>query len=319
MFQADDTGQVATETLNVVGAPEDITLDVLKNPIQVSGDSGDQGDCEDESDIGDAAAQLGDLNRTVVKATITDDDGNELTRVGVDFESDDEDIASIDDDSGEISSEEKATSSISVDGGAAGIGAFAIVCGGSETGTATITATEDINDENADAEVDVVGEPDNVALTASPAAIDCDGAATSTVSATVTDANGDNVADGSNVNFSVVALGTASPINATTTAGVATSSITPLSGAVAGVTVIVTAGEAQASIRIDCNTPAAATATPGGPAPTPGGGGVIGPDTGSGGYLSQDSAGVSSWTLVALALGSMVLVAGGMVTRRVGK
>jgi hypothetical protein len=165
----------------------------------------------------------------------------------------------------------------------------------------------------------VGGEPPNVALTASPGAIDCDGAANATVSATVTDSAGDNVANGNSVNFSVVALGTANPINATTADGVATSQVTPLSGAVAGVTVIVTAGDAQASIRIDCNTPAAATATPGGTA-APGGGGVIGgPDTGSGGYLSQDSAGLSMWTLVALALGSMALVAGGMVTRRVGK
>ena len=40
--------------------------------------------------------------------------------------------------------------------------------------------------------------------------------ATSTVTAKVTDAFGDNVADGTNVNFSVVALGTANPINVPT-------------------------------------------------------------------------------------------------------
>jgi len=318
ILQNDNTSDNFPQTIEITGGPDSVVLDVLKNPIQTSGDSTDVGDCEDESDIEDAAAQLGDVNRTVLKATVTDEDGTELTRVGVDFEVDDEDIASFDADTGEPANEEKAFTGVSVDGGAAGVGSFLILCGGTDTGTATVTATAGTEDD--DAEVDVVGEPANVALTASPAAIDCDGAATTTVSATVTDADGNNVADGSNVNFSVVALGTASPINADTTAGVATSSITPLSGAVAGVTVIVTAGDAQASIRVDCNTPAAATATPGGPAPTPPGGGPIGgPDTGSGGYLSQDSSGVSMWTLVALALGSMVLVAGGMVTRRVGK
>jgi hypothetical protein len=40
---------------------------------------------------------------------------------------------------------------------------------------------------------------------------------------------------------------------------------------------------------------------------------------GTGGYMSQDSAGFPMWTLVALGLGSVALVAGGLVTRRAGK
>jgi hypothetical protein len=137
------------------------------------------------------------------------------------------------------------------------------------------------------------------------------------VTAKVTDSAGDNVADGVTVNFSVVALGTANPINVKTAAGSASSTITPLSGATAGVTVIVTSGEAQASIRVDCSLPIP-TPTSAGPLPTPTRpGGVIGPDTGNGGYLGQDgSAGFPAWTLVALALGSVALVAGGLVTRR---
>lgn len=103
--------------------------------------------------------------------------------------------------------------------------------------------------------ITVVGVPAAIALTASPAAISCDGTATSTVTAKVTDSNGNNVADGNGVNFSVVALGTANPINTTTVGGEASSSITPLSGATAGVTVIVTAGDVQASIRVDCAYP----------------------------------------------------------------
>jgi hypothetical protein len=318
VFQADDIANVQTETILIMGVPHDIALDVLKSPIQTSGSSTEVGNCEEDSDVSDAT-QLADLNRTFLKATVIDEDENELTRIAVDFEVDDEDIATFDNDDGEDASDPKSFTGVSVDAGAAGIGSFLVLCGGTDTGTVTVTATETVNDRDADAEVDVVGEPANVALTASPAAVFCDGAATSTVSATVTDSEGNNVANGSEVNFSVVALGTANPINATTTDGVATSTITPLSGAVAGVTVIVTAGDAQASIRIDCNTPAAATATPGGPAATPPGGGISGPDTGNGGYLAQDSAGFPMWTLVALALGSLALVTGGLVTRRVGR
>jgi hypothetical protein len=318
ILQNDDTNQVSTQSLNIVGDTQNITLDVLKNPIQTSGDAGDVDDCTDESDVSDSS-QLTDLNRTFLKATVTDDDDVELTRVGVAFEVDDDDIGTFDTtESAEPASDPKNLTGVSVDAGPGLLGSFLVLCGGTDTGTVTVTATA--NGEDADAEVDVVGAPDALALTVSPAAIDCNGTSTATVSATVTDADGNNVTNGNNVNFSVVALGTANPINADTTAGVATSTITPLSGAIAGVTVIVTAGDAQASIRIDCNTPAAATATPGGPGATPTRGGTIGgPDTGNGGYADQDSAGFPMWTLVALALGSLALVSGGMVTRRIGK
>ncbi len=163
--------------------------------------------------------------------------------------------------------------------------------------------------------------PASIALTASPAQIACDGSATSSVTAKVTDSAGDNVADGVTVLFSVVALGTANPINVKTAAGSASSTITPLSGATAGVTVVVSAGEAQASIRVDCSLPIP-TPTSAAPVPTPTGGrgAITVSDTGNGGYLGQDgSAGFPAWTLVALALGSVALVAGGLVTRRAGK
>ena len=83
------------------------------------------------------------------------------------------------------------------------------------------------------------------------------------MTAKVTDSDGNNVADGVPVNFSVVALGTANPINTETKDGVATSVITPLSNSSAGVTVIVTAGDSgiatpvQTSIRVDCALPLA--------------------------------------------------------------
>lgn len=164
----------------------------------------------------------------------------------------------------------------------------------------------------------VTGVPAAIALTASPAAIPCDGTSTSTVTAKVTDSAGNNVVDNTPVTFSVVALGTANPINTKTTGGSATSTITPLSGGTAGVVVQVTAGSAASSVRIDC-LPSLATATAaaaGGATATPRTG-ITGPNTGTGGYLgNSSSSGFPMWTLIALALGSFVLVGGGIVARR---
>lgn len=168
--------------------------------------------------------------------------------------------------------------------------------------------------------ITVTGVPAAIALTASPAAIACNGTNTSTITATVTDSAGNNVVDNTPVTFSVVALGTANPVTTKTTGGTASSVITPLSGTTAGTVVTVTAGTVSQQITIACQqallTPtapaAAATATPKG--------GVVGPNTGTGGYLgSSSSTGFPMWALAALALASVVLVGGGVVVRRAGK
>ncbi len=318
--QADDPDTVSTQTISVVGAPDEITLEALKGTIEATGSTSDFDDCLEESDVSDAGT-IGDVDKTILKAVVVDDDGVELTRIAVDWDVDDSDVADWDSDSGEDADEPKADTGITVDtGDLAGIGQFLVLCGGTETGTATVTADEPTSNEDASVDVNVVGAPATIALTASPAAIACDGTQTSSVTAKVTDSGGNNVANGTSVEFSVVALGTANPITTTTADGSASSTITPLSGATAGVVVLVTAGDAQASIRIDCSLPIP-TATSTGPQPTPTRpGGIVGPDTGNGGYLGQDgSAGFPMWTLVALALGSVALVAGGMVTRKVSK
>jgi hypothetical protein len=167
--------------------------------------------------------------------------------------------------------------------------------------------------------ITISGVPDAIALTASPAQIACDGSATSTVTAKVTDSAGNDVVDNTPVTFSVVALGTANPISVKTTAGSASSTITPLSGSSAGVIVIVSSGSVQASIRVDCSL---AVATPAAAAPTatPPGGVIVPPSTGNGGYMGQNgSTGLPMWTLIALALGSVALVGGSVVTRRSSK
>lgn len=301
-----------SETITVTGLPNEVALTLVESVVQESGTTALFGDCtdEDELNVTDSEA-LSNPNSTVGIAVVTDNDDVEMTRVSVTFESSDTDIADI----GE-------TTGVSVDGGTSGIAAFAVICGGTDLGDVEISATigSGASEDISTADLTVVGEPASVALAASPAIIACDGTSTSTVTATITDSEGNNVANGTDVNFSVVALGTASPINTDTADGVASSTITPLSGATAGVTVLVTAGDAQASIRVDCALPIPPTVGTG-PVATPTRTGTIGgPDTGSGGYIGQDSsAGFPAWTLVALALGTVALVAGGMVTRRVGK
>lgn len=208
------------------------------------------------------------------------------------------------------------------------IAAANVVCASTTPGTATLTfntGTTEISGSviaTRTATVTVTGVPASIALTAAPATIACDGTATSTVTAKVTDSAGNNVVDGTPVIFNVVALGTANPISTTTTGGSASSTITPLSGGAAGVVIVVSAagGAVQSSIRVDCLLPTPTTPPAPAATATPPGGVIVGPSTGTGGYLGQDgSAGFPMWTLIALALGSVALVAGGMVTRRAGK
>ena len=95
------------------------------------------------------------------------------------------------------------------------------------------------------------GPADVIELTADPQQLICDGNTASVVTALVLDEDGRPVADGTEVNFSVVTLGTADPIDATTSDGKANTEVVALAEQ-AGVPVNVTAGDAAASIRIDC-------------------------------------------------------------------
>lgn len=90
----------------------------------------------------------------------------------------------------------------------------------------------------------------SIALTASPAAIVFDEVRTATVTAKLTDAAG--VPDGTTVSFTVRdAAGRATPAQATTLLGEASSVITPSIGAKGGITVEVSCGPTTAAIHID--------------------------------------------------------------------
>jgi hypothetical protein len=299
VFQADDNVSVSV-TINIVGNPDEIAINEVKHTASVEVSSGS---CDD-ADYKDGLDNDKDGDKIFMWATVTDSAGNELTMISVSWEVDDEDIAIIADDS-------------SVTLASTVTGAFAVLCGQDDTGEVDVTASfSDVEEESDTVTKTIVGLPANVSLSASPAAIDCNGVNSATVTATVTDADGNNVVDGTEVRFDVVALGTASPIRATTKDGQASSTITPLSGNAAGVTVVVSAGDAEASVRVDCIL-ATPTAPPASPTP---GGPIRPPVTGNGGYLSQDAAGGISWiALAGLALGALALTLGGAAVRKVSR
>ncbi len=299
--QADDNVVVSVQ-INIVGNPDEITINEVKEVASVENEgcaSADYTDGLDNDEDGD---------KIFLWATVTDSDGNELTMIPVSWDTSDSDIA-------DIVSDSVVTLASDV------TGAFAVLCGQDNTGEVDVTATFDDTADGGETETatvtkTIVGLPETVTLTASPAAIDCNGVNSATVTATVTDADGNNVVDGTAVRFDVVALGTASPIDATTTDGQASSTITPLSGNAAGVTVVVSAGDAEASIRVDCIL-ATPTAPPASPTPT---GPITPPVTGTGGYLSQNAAGGFSWiALAGLALGALALTLGGAAVRKVSR
>lgn len=313
-----DSTSVDSGALKLVGPANDVQLTVTKPTIQ---EGAAANSCTFTDNI--AAPEVG-----AALATYKDINGNALVGYHPTFSTSSASTMAIGSAGGSLTNASQIVVSYNVTGTT--IAGADVYCGVA-AGTATLSAATlagEISGQTAAVTrtqaIVVTGVPANIALTASPAAIACDGTATSTVTAKVTDSAGNNVVDNTAVTFSVVALGTANPINTKTTGGTATSVITPLSGQTSGVVVNVTSGSAASSIRIDC-TPSLATPAAGG---TPGAAnatptrvtGIRGPVTGTGGYLNQDgSAGFPMWVLVALGLGSAALVAGGLVTRRAGK
>lgn len=298
-------------TLSTVGAAHDFQLAVTKTTIQEK-----NGGCGFTSSITDPT-------RAGATGTYTDINGKALVGYAPTFSSSSASNMLVGNAAGTGAASQITRSMLLPDGKT--IAGFDVICGVA-AGTANLNGVTLPNEIAGLASpftvtrtqaITITGVPATIALTASPAAIPCDGTSTSTVTAKVTDAAGNNVVDNTPVTFSVVALGTANPINTTTKGGSATSVVTPLSGGTAGTTVQVTSGNAAASIRIDClPSLATATAAAAGATATPPGG-ITGPNTGTGGYLSNSSSsGFPLWTLIALAIGSFVLVGGGIAVRR---
>lgn len=238
--------------LTVVGTPDDLTLTALKETIQE--DSGapcviggySSNEFTQEMALPDVAGLL---------AKVVDEDGTALTGIWVAWSSDDESDVSL------------AVDSIHDDGFLSPtlakdeiVAAPNLGCGGDVAEGNTITAGVDddadglIESKAIDNAVDltVVAAPDSMTLAANPATIACDGITSSVVSATILGTDGDPVVSGNAVRFDVVALGIADPIVAKTDdKGVASSKITPLSGPLAGVTVLSTVDEIACTKDLD--------------------------------------------------------------------
>ena len=248
----------------IVGPPDDLALTATKTTIQEASGA----DC----DLADAADEVGLPDVSLLIGTITDEEGNKLTSIWADWGSSDTDVVDL---------AEAKTLSIVSDAGTA---ALDLACGDG-AGESTIKAKVSAASIDDKITITVVGAPASMTLAANPPSITCNGTNTSEVSATLLDADGKPVVAGNAVRFEVVALGIANPIVAKTDAnGVAKSTITPLSGITAGVTVLVSVvdnPDIAGNILVACQ-PAVPTVvppvTPTPPVVTP-------PVTGDGGYL----------------------------------
>jgi hypothetical protein len=169
-------------------------------------------------------------------------------------------------------------------------------------------------------EVTVLGVPDSLSVVSTPAMVACDGTQTAELAVTVKDLNGDLVANGTQVEFDIQVLGTANPILATTTDGIAKSTISPLAALGTGAPVIITTGEVQQAFLVQCaaGSPPQPGTTPGVPPTGTGrpGGAISGPDTGSGGMADGRGA-LSAWPAVALFVAAMGLAGARYGLRRV--
>lgn len=225
-----------------------------------------------------------------------------------------------------------------LDTGALGIAFPQFVCGGKKTGELTFEVKFDPGlidvspfadkGERERITLNVISGPEEIQLAADPPTIDCDGTSTSKVTATILNSEGDPVANGVDVNFSVVALGTANPLKTDSAAGAASTVVTPLSGAgdaVAdgqpkGVTVNVEViGDDDeplaASILVGCSggPPPPGTGSSAGAGGAPATGSIRPPDTGTGGLAGE---GLAWWPFVVIGAAGAALAVAGTVSRR---
>jgi hypothetical protein len=297
----------------VVGELDRITF----TPLKTSAMAGtDEDDCTFDLSVAGVSAALANPNLAIVLVHVEDSDGTQITAALLEWEVELEDVAFT-----------FLPQTPTVDLGAFGKGFPQAICGGEEPGVTTVTAftaqaaldTIDpfAQDEKASLDITVVGEPASITATVTPAVVTCDGVATAEVAATVADSAGNPVVDGVDVRFDVQVLGTTNPIVANTGAGVAKSTITPLAGVDTGVPVVITAGDVQTSILVQCGVGSAPPPPPAGGGtggqPTGPGGTIQPPDTGSGGYRDASDAGIPWWpalpvvTLFALLAGARAL------------
>jgi len=262
----------------VVGMPDDITVSATKEIIQ-------EGAADEDCDLPAFTSVIGLPQIAGLLAEVVDDDGTAVTGISVNWDTSDDDVASLalwqeGPDEGD-----QRTSSYTI-ASSGQVSAPMLACGqepGEATFTAALTLDTDTDDE---IDITVVGAPASMTLAANPPSIACNGVNSADVTATLLDSAGAPVVAGNEVRFEVVALGISDPIiDATDENGVATSKITPLSGVTSGVTVLVSVVDDDS---IEGNILVACTPGPGtipGPVVAPVTPPVTPPRTGDGGYL----------------------------------
>lgn len=316
---ADQDLVVLSAPFTIVGEPDELYFLILgAETLEPAVQTGlTAAECKLPGDAAGFIAALGEPEKTVIVARVADNDGTEITGALLKWSVDDKNKAVF-----------AAPLTPTLDLGGFGFGAPNLLCGIDDAGPITITAEllgpdgqlrEAIvldpksASEFTTLQFKVVGTPADVALSVDPATVACDGTSSATVVATVTDAGGNPVVNGNAVDFDVQVLGTANPVSSTTADGKAQSVITPLSAGVAGVSVVVTAGDVQSSILVNCGAGAGAGGTQPGAGAGAGAGttapvsGVIsGPDTGSGGDLDGGGS-LAVWPAIALFMAAMGL------------
>jgi hypothetical protein len=274
----DQDAVAQTFDVNVVGPANNVALTLAEPLIETNVTAANVTACQTQTPW---TAGIAPPTSTVARAVVTDQDNTVLTRVPVFFNTVPQlsDIANIG-----IGTPGSITSNTFFTIHPAGAGlptaAYAVICGGTGTGSATIDAAVNLiscsltgcivlgSQDHATQLLTTGGPPSNVALTPVPPSLVCDGTNTSTLTAHVTDGLGHDIADGVPAHFNVTGLGTANPINTVTTGGLASTQIKPLPAASGGVAIVVSAGDAaiapvaQQSTQVVCTPPPTPTPTP---------------------------------------------------------
>jgi hypothetical protein len=311
----------------VVGEADDITFTPLK-PVTTSGTDPD--DCTFDLSVSGVVGALAKPNLGIVLVHAIDNDDVQIANTLLEWAIEPEELAF-----------PFLPQTPTVDLGSFGKGFPQAVCGDEGTGIATATVSfstlsidpakplppcttnpapcED-DPEQSTIDFTVLGPPAAMSVVATPATVACDGTASASLAVTVTDENGDNVANGHEVEFSIQVLGTANPVVTTTTDGVATSTITPLAAIGTGAPVVITSGDVQTSFLVQCA--AGSPQQPGTTPPPPGtgtgqpGSGITGPDTGNGGFAGGRGE-LNAWPVVALFVAAMGLAGARFGLKRV--
>jgi hypothetical protein len=311
----------------IVGEADEITFTPLK-PVSTSGTTEDE--CTFDLSVAGVVEALGNPKIGIVLVHAVDNDDTQIASTLLEWAIEPEELAF-----------PFLPQTPTVDLGSFGKGFPQAVCGDEGTGIATATVSFSTlsidpnkplppcttnpppcsNDpEQSSIDFTILGPPDAMTVVATPATVACDGTQSASLAVTVVDENGDNVANGHEVEFSIQVLGTANPIVATTTDGVATSTITPLAAVGTGAPVVITVGDVQTSFLVQCA--AGSPQQPGTTPPPPGtgtgqpGSGITGPDTGSGGQAAGRGE-LNAWPVVALFVAAMGLAGARFGLKRV--